>query len=451
MGIRIGNSKPPPSRTRGILPNNRGMSQVAQRKIDELSVSAARRSAEAIRTDGWRAILWIKNPQAQLHCNCRSPVVTVQSEINREASEDETFSHEDVEYNAGVFVDNEENSFSVLFGNYGTASDNNTSGNPGGIPDTREGPTLDADDPTTNLSREEPITDQDVDDILSSLFPGVYEGTPCQICCGTGKVNGMRYAYGDRKLLMVGDYGIDYKLVNTIVDTSQSPHRFVFNSSTSYVEWEWSIPPYFESVDGVRIRDNDEVLPLDLEIYINNQWIPFSTAYIEALKGAGGTIRLRITASEIKQFSHAEMLIRTVPYAMVQFPQLQRDVGGDVVEALIQTEFEVEPSVGALSRGTIIEVPEMGRLFMVTSVTNKMTAKNVIFGIVGSARVIQPSEFLNFFGWGHYSQKTLPYRHMEPHADVYPVGIGPYEDKNWSKKETYDGFSVLDGQAFEIE
>lgn len=437
MAIRIGSTPPRPSRSTAMLPQSRGMSNIAQRKIDQLAVMAARRTAEAVRVDGWPVHVWVRNSQATIQCSCRAGS-TIEPQTNLDISPEagEVGPVEGAD-RPSVFMDREPGALGISWNGRGVDAggfSSNVLGDttpeffaPGSKIVSGDGRTPTQIVPTTefteldgelvaNQTAGAGLADDNWDEAFASLFPFINDATPCLICGGTGKVNSLRYVSGIRFLLRASDPYMEPKLSLAEVDRTKKPHVFRFIKKTGTVEWTWTIPPYFESIAAVRIRSNEDTLPLDLQVYSGGSWVTFASSYVDALKGTGGALRLRVIGSEIEEFTHVELLLRTVQAPYAQFPQLQRDTGGDTVEALVQSDFEIDPEVGFLTRGTLIEVPDMGRVFLVTTVTNKITSKKFLFGVTGNVRVVQPTEALAKFGlvlsW--QGADNLPYRGSEP-------------------------------------
>jgi hypothetical protein len=80
----------------------------------------------------------------------------------------------------------------------------------------------------------------------------------------------------------------------------------------------------------------------------------------------------------------------------MQLPQLQLSASAELVAPVLSEEFELDPVVGEVLRGSIIEVPgldgRVGSVWMVTDTLIKRTALGQIFGVTGSVRNVQPTE-----------------------------------------------------------
>jgi hypothetical protein len=120
-------------------------------------------------------------------------------------------------------------------------------------------------------------------------------------------------------------------------------------------------------------------------------------AYVpdECLNG----LQMRLTLGRNARVSHVEIVVRSEPLVHLQLPQLQQAASQELVAPFIVEEFEVDPTIGALERGTLFEVPgvsgRLGSVWIVTDVTVKQTAAGQIFGVIGNVRNAQPTDVVS--------------------------------------------------------
>jgi hypothetical protein len=232
---------------------------------------------------------------------------------------------------------------------------------------------------------------------ILGTFPALDE-KQCGICAGTGFIDSYIWTSGHRYILRPEHANLGaYAEINT----NTRPHTIDIRGNNS-VTWTIKIPAYFEYLDVWRVRDNVEIAPeLALTVDItgtgDGPWLPLSVGVFEPLKGTGGDVIIMASAFDatdnntMTMFSHVDLYLRTTQLPGCQFPQLDRDINGSTLEALINTNMEVDPIIGTLSRRTIIENIGQARLWFVTQASNKQTARGFIFNISGQVQIVQPT------------------------------------------------------------
>lgn len=370
---------------------NSGFAGTAQKAIDTLAVAAADKSRNAIAVDSFEVNLYRYGP-GSIKCTCKER----SSPLENPAEEDP---HE-----TGLHIHDE------LSPEYQTPSGLTTKAvvnlRPDGLDDehmlykddlpSRNQPPLQQPGVTfDNELSDKP--EQNLDDLpFISLFPSMDEKA-CGLCGGSGFIDTYRWASGMRLLLLPrhADLGS-----HATINTSTRPYSIDIRGP-NYVRWTVRIPAYFEQLDVWRVRDNVENegqvrLTVDLTGTGNGPWQKLSTSIFDTLKGTGGKVMIQATAwqadnDDITMFTHGELFLLLTRRPRAQFPQLDRDLSASSVESLINTQFEIDPAVGAMSRQTLIEAIGQSRMWFVTQITNKQTTRGFVFNIGGQVQVVQPA------------------------------------------------------------
>jgi hypothetical protein len=231
---------------------------------------------------------------------------------------------------------------------------------------------------------------------ILGTFPSLDE-KPCGICAGTGFVDSYPWISGHRYVLRPhqADLG-QFAQINT----NTRPNSIDIDGD-NFVTWTITIPAYFEFLDAWRVRDNLEPAPeiallADITGTGNGPWLPLCVNIFDPLRGTGGNVIIKAqtigaNANDVTMFTHVDLYLRTTELPRCAFPQLDRDISGDTLEALINTSLEVDPAIGTLTRQTIIENIGQARLWFVTQATNSQTANGYIFHIAGQVQLVQPA------------------------------------------------------------
>jgi hypothetical protein len=249
----------------------------------------------------------------------------------------------------------------------------------------------------------------------------------CGVCYGTGFVDSYRFCGGMRLALdaRTGTIlpNVSITLNGVDIDNTQYPNCFRFNLPSQNVTWTVELP-YFINVIRLRVLDNTKdasdklvIEGFDALDVGGGSWAAIDESWF--LGRSSHTVQVRVRPADsslmtILTFTHLELIFQQREAIYVQIPQLQKALNTDQAEAVISTEFELEPTITSLTRESILEVPGQGLLFRIIEVTNKSTSSGSVFGVVGTIRVIQPSEKNNLFRIGSEKDPTLhPYRGNE--------------------------------------
>lgn len=415
------------NRNANIIDSNRGMAKFAQDEIDRNVVTTARKVAEAIQVDGHPVRVYVRNWQASIPCSCRDDSGSVETPEAPSYGTFETLNESDDDtVNAvrpNVFQDAED-TFSALFKTGGMRADSTVSGNPD-IPDTSFDASLEADDAT--FHEEGGIESEDLSSIFQALFPFLISGSSCQICGGTGRVDGFRCVGVERHVFHANSG--DFMMNRSEIDRRAKPARFQFNDRNSYVYWDLEHTPYFSGVLAARVRDNDKELPMCLQVNVGNEWVDYTPDLI-ARGTTGQTLRVfpgddiaDFTNGDMPGFTHVDVYLQTAGPFFVQLPQFDRESANNI-ESLITVEFELDPRVGEITKGSLLEIPGIARTLLVTRATNHKSSKGYVYRITGQGIVTQPSDPMTKYGLtSSFFSAVENFAGMRPHIDGR-IGLG---------------------------
>lgn len=405
MRIRSGrNNILPPGGTQVPLPQNRGMSRIAQAAIDTLATVAVRKSVEAIRTDAWPVYCHVSQNGSDL-CSCHKDKGGLSAE-SVDANDDLSLIVEDT-LSPEDSINGQSFKTSVRLRGFGVQDnllESNTSNKPAKpkIEDLTSPGLVD----TSIDGNYPPQPDSDFSDILS-IFPSLGQ-KQCGICGGAGYVDAWRWVSG-QKLFLLPEYA-DY-FGGVAIDKSTRPWTAAFSDDRpdTYLQWTVDIPAYFIQFEAVKIKDNVTLCTefifeaRDPAILNDNDplaWARFDNVFIQPYVNTGIRdlkVRIRMKSRKLQSgtyasLTHGEVWIKTNELPYCQFPQIDRDIQGGTLEALISTQFEIDPGVGRLSRGSLIENPNQGRMWLVSQVTNKETSKRYVFNVAGVVTVLSSTD-----------------------------------------------------------
>lgn len=379
---------------------NSGFAQTAQKAIDTLATAAADKSRNAIMVDGFEVNLF-RYHTGSIVCTCKDRVSYLPGPS---ASSDPHQTGLQV-----VDTGNPEYQSPV-----GIKSHAVSKVRPDGISDEHN---LYKDDLPIQRRDKNPLDtvfdinvsdspEVNFDDLpMYGAFPSI-DTKMCGICGGTGYVDSYKWASGKRYTLLPADADLG---AFAEINTTTRPHSVDIRGTNS-VTWLVNIPAYFECLDVWRVRDliapeTNVRLTIDITGTGNGPWLAMSTSVLNPLQGTGGPVIIKATAvgasdDDVTMFTHVDLYLRTSCRPRAQFPQLERDLSPSSLESMINTQFEIDPAVGMLTRQTLIECIGQARLWFVTQISNKQTARGYIFNVTGQVQVIQPA--MSLYGMALY-------------------------------------------------
>lgn len=369
----------PPRRV--LPPQNLGTNVIAQKRVAEAAVRAAAKTSVSISVDAHPARVWLRNPRGSRPCPCSS---------TRSGSDATPLSPTG---GAKIFLP------------VGEGDDL------GEVDSGFEVNDLNPQAGTENaLDGSAPNAQGWLGDVARMLLG---TGRRCGLCWGTGWLDGYRLWGGERILLCVEDTQsalLDLLPEDDVDVDLETPTPTMVGPGT--MTWKVSLLYGHTQLDALRVRCGtqaaDSGWSLQARVLESDPWIDFAT-FLGIADGfvAGYTLdsslasvpfQVRLTLAKGARVSHVEMVTRGNDLLNMQMPQLSQSASAELVGPILSEEFEMDPIVGYVERGTLCELVgingHLGSLWQVTDVTVKKTAIGQVFGVVGNVRNIQPTEVL---------------------------------------------------------
>jgi hypothetical protein len=351
MAVRIGNPH-------WVTPNqNLGQNTIAQRRLSEMAGRAAEKTRVSVAVDAWPVRLYLHNPNGTIVCPCSAHYGARASNPIAPGG------------SADVYLDGGE-------------------GDDIGAVDSGY-PLYRGDDPQLedNKTRmDDPNGLSDVGAAVARMLLG--NGRRCGICWGTGWVDGHRMWGGNRRMWKVRINNSD-KLLDAIRVRDQlvaSPGGFVLEASCDGETWGDPIVVLKTGGPSAeRPGPVDDFSP-----------VPSGVGFYPGSKITTGTYYFRLTLQPAARVSHVELVSRSESMVNMQLPQLVQNASAELIAPFMVEEFELDPVVGFVERGSLIDLEPrggmVGSVWVVTDVTIKKTSQGQIFGVTGTARSAQPMD-----------------------------------------------------------
>ena len=352
-----------------IPPNNLGQNVVAQRKIAEAAGRAAERARIAVSVDSFPARIWLRNLRGTIQCPCSSAALGDVTPLSPNGA-------------PHIILDAGE-------GDDEWATDS-------GFP--LQGPN---EEPGESLPGLPDAGSKGWVDELGRLLLG--DGRRCGLCWGTGWIDGHRLWGGQRFICAATSnpwVECHAESSTLTVDLDAATPTLVGPGS---ITWSLSLPPNLNLVDALRVRDGlrpaiSSGWSLSATTAFNRTPSPINLQVGDVLAVGDLPTTLTLVLEEGVRVSHVELVLRSEPLVNVQLPNLQMAAGTELVQPFMAEEFEVDPVVGWLERGSIFEIPGMGgrlgSVWLVTDVTENRTAPGVVWNITGNVHNVQPADIL---------------------------------------------------------
>ena len=465
--------------TSAIPPSNTGLSKYAQARLDNITSRAVQKHKNSLMVDGNPIFLWIRRPTGGLICTCQQ-----RSQPTDATNQPNVFStdpRQPIAYRTSLVKDDDVGYEIIHIRGYddeGAAVPTNNpllqqiqqaSPNPNAppIPDLGQN-SLDAMTPldveNSNADTETILAeDQRLALMLNEGGNGVWGGdkTPCGICYSTGRTQGYQLVNATRLLLDASGENV-LALHGGTVQRNKFPAKFKV-TTTAWVQWEVNIPAFTNGWLTMVVRDNLQPAEnVRLDIFQNNEWVPLTLALLGSTDGTDrrGTIIRAIANNAVVpigstvEFTHAEIIYSTADPILAQCPPVTVSTNFEVLEPLIQTEFEVLAAVPDLSRESVFQDTKYKYLWKVLDVTPKTTSRGQVFAYSINARMVHRSEMAFAMAIILQPNLTVNFRGLELTegglvANDYPNTDQPLDINNVLNDL---GFERTDGDTyFQIE
>jgi hypothetical protein len=368
-------------------PVNSGYSNVVQNEIDNLVASQAHRSSEAVQVDGHVCYVWAYQKGSK-KCICKTSKLPKVDD----------FAVSDTTNINTIHVTNSQDSkihptirLKDMFDGQQTELQDK-------YLDMKPVITSEDDD----VMESEMILDDELDgntyenleDEVYAWLTGTSGKNPCGICGGSGYLDSYVIRGSERIILDINSASFSGEILDSVPPS-------VSLKSGDIIAWKLEIPYYWVSY-RYRVRNNyiDSLPNVEIKRESDLTWVEL--IFVDLNDYRGETVDVRLYSDYPFTVSHCEFLFNTVEPFRVQLPQFDRDLGDEnTIEALINTSFELDPTVGKIPRKTLIDIPNLCRMFKTTTVNNKETSKLALWNISGSCRVIQIAEPEFLLTWGN--------------------------------------------------
>ena len=392
-----------------LVPQNRGMGEIAQRKIEHVVGQANRQYLEAARTDGYQLRVWDRTA-GSVRCTCNKTQAVEKPLGARDTALDnynaltgknprETFDYPQTAQTLsplGPFV---------LRDSRNTYDDGIIPNKPNAVPpfdpqeDEFQDEFLGGDfDIDTDLPSDEDAQRRQLGAMHRAIL-GV-DKYRCPICFGTGYVDAYLFLSGRRYVLDASEQ-YPFTLQAVTIDATEIPNQFEIADISAEAIWTVEFPAWFENVSSVRLFNNFELaqrLKLTYREHgTTDEWVKFDADVLNQRKGQASHLDIRVSLSEevvdgFVTFTHIEILYEYVPLPLGQIPQLNRANALFSREDILTVECEVEPTVGYIHKESVMELALDGTIWRIGNVTNNRTSKNQLFGYRMEITLVQSSE-----------------------------------------------------------
>ena len=360
---------------RVIPPSNLGSNLSAQRRVAEAAGRAAEKTRIALSVDSFPSRVWLRNPRGSIQCPCSSAQLSIDNNPLTPT------------HSPKIKIDQ------------GEGADLGEVDRAYPLDGQKNQPGLDLPVEPADGYKSEWV------DEIGRLLLG--DGRRCGLCWGTGWIDGHRLWGGQRYLCCaVSTPWVEVDVASDVDIDLESPTPTLVGPGM--VAWHLDAAQGINILDGFRVREGLHPAKSGWMMTFINEKYPNGIDVRSALdlENVANTklsvtqlpTTIILTLPEKVRVSHVEMILRSEPLLNVQLPNMQLTASTELVQPFISEEFEVDPIVGWLERGSIIEIPglgsRLGAVWIVTDVNEMRTAQGMTWGITGNCRNVQANETL---------------------------------------------------------
>ena len=394
-----------------LVPQNRGMGEIAQRKIEHEVGRANRQYLEAARTDGYQLRIWDRT-SGSVRCTCNK-VRAAEPPLGARPSSAADNYDERVGDNPRDSLDYERTfQTTTPLGPFTLRDSRKADYEDGIIPNTpNDLPEFNPDEDEFqeeflggdfDIDTDEPADEDAQRRQLGAMHRAILgvDKYRCPICFGTGYVDAYLFLSGRRYVLDASEQ-YPFTLQAVTINTREAPNHFEIADLSAEAIWTVEFPAWFETVSSVRLFNNFELAQRLKITYrehgTSDEWQKFDANVLNQRKGQASKLDIRVSLSEkvingIETFTHIEILYEYVPLPLGQIPQLNRATALFSREDILSVECEVEPTVGYVHKESVMELALDGTIWRIGNVTNNRTSKNQLFGYRMEITLVQSSE-----------------------------------------------------------
>lgn len=247
------------------------------------------------------------------------------------------------------------------------------------------------------------IVDQSIDDASENFDAEEYlNDSKCAVCFGTGYVGGFSLLNGLR--LVLSTQWADITDLQGTIELNRNPHSFFVTS----VSFQAVFPKGVIGVDTFRVWNND------IQIHAQTIEIDNLTYSMDLLRAKcdGLPHTITLTFERLTYFTHVELQFNmSTQRALFEFPRGSFGSNMQLIENLEDMQLNASPAIPNIEREDMLVECTLGKVLVVSAVTDWKTAKRDILGWDVTVRALQPAELLNL----------LPRRHPVHQKTTYMV------------------------------
>lgn len=224
--------------------------------------------------------------------------------------------------------------------------------------------------------------------LINSTVPFAATETRCGICLGTGYTNGYNLSSGTRIILDASGQYL-FNSSGFTLDKTKAPYAFTGTAdSTSFVEWSFELPAFFDSGLFANIRNNIEMASnLKLEYVTGNESVyhALNTDVLSDMINIQNN-RIRVRVSPITpngdkvSFTHVELGLLFSAIQKMQMSPLSDQLNMSQFDSIVTTSVVLPPTEQNVRPQDIIYETKYDQLWKVISVTDFKTARAEVMG-----------------------------------------------------------------------
>lgn len=364
-----------------LVPDNLGMANRVNRRIESVMASHNLRAQEAFKADGVPIIVWHRNDGGGRLCTCTAsasnkapaayreadPTGPLHGLVNVPEASEPPDDGVDLLGLGGASMTS-----SVMDVELGEWGDEEIDG-----PDI---PILGKEGEMPSPTDDEGIVDAFLSGESSFGTPAVYgsgyttaETVSCPVCAGASYVDSWQ-PNGGRRFVMAFQDSDDFD-TNGSIDIDAHPNVLSMDDGR-YLDFTIKLPKYFDSVLRISAwNGRKELTDLPVLVMDHGGFVPASTKALAMMgaNGLGGVKHFRIEAKDRLLLTHVEAVVILSGMAYAQFPPLNAPL--DIENQDYMTSITIE--VGAdirIASGDLISDFKMRKMWRVTNVVRKSTA-----------------------------------------------------------------------------
>jgi hypothetical protein len=415
--------------TEAIAPENTGLGWIAQRRLNNIVGRANQRLINALKVDGVPLTFWMKT-QTGYPCTCCKPGGSTAGLLASAVNEVPTTNNFYTDPDSVNLPDPTEQKFKVIrvrgtnlvedltedvWSNFTPASQKTitpeiTENLPLNIVEVNLDNVQDTDVAIGNVN--EFMGQQDTGDFeLDNFFAGGDSGaifggdkTACGICFTSGWTQGYSLVNGKR-IILDASGEVPFSLQGADLISSTYPNSFKLPINNTGVYWKIELPVFCQQWVNIRARNNLKPAQNVLVEYttdINNpNWQLLTLDILNSTSNSATRIWYIRARRDPRSGQYPEVLLTHIELMVVtsdpvpsQTPNFSYNTDFNQYDAIINTTFDVAPTIAMIPRESVFTDNKYGLCWKVVDVTPQMTSAQQIFGYTVNARVIQRHEML---------------------------------------------------------